>query len=190
VYRGGFVGLLNPFSLTTGFLTLSLSIMQGSAWLALKTEGELQARARRFVLAAVLAVAMVWIGAALVARSDARRVFDNFASPLAWVGPLLTANVLFYVFLAFRFNHNGRAFLFTSLVVAGLAATAGAALYPNLVPAVEAARSLTVDNAHSSDTSLTIMLIVALIGMPIVVAYSSFIYWKFKGKVRIDEASY
>jgi cytochrome bd ubiquinol oxidase subunit II len=189
VYRGGFVGLLNPFSLATGLLTLSLAVMQGSAWLALKTEGALQARARRVVLAAVIVVAAVWIGAALVAQTDARRVFDNFANPLAWVGPLLTANVLFYVFLAFRFNHNGRAFLFTSLVVAGLAATAGTALYPNLVPAVDTARSLTVDNAHSSDTNLTILLMVALIGMPIVVAYSSFIYWKFKGKVRIDEGS-
>ena len=190
VYRGGLVGLLNPFSLATGFLTLSLAVMQGSAWLALKTEGALQVRARWTVLAAVLVVAVLWIGVAWVARTDAGRVFDNFANPLAWVGPLLTANVLFYVLLAVRFNQNGRAFLFTSLVVAGMAVTAGTALYPNLVPAVDAARSLTVDNAHSSDTNLTILLMVALIGMPIVVAYTSFIYWKFKGKVRIDEAGY
>jgi cytochrome d ubiquinol oxidase subunit II len=190
VYRGGLVGLLNPFSLATGFLTLSLAVMQGSAWLALKTEGALQVRARWTVLAAVLVVAVLWIGVAWVARTDAGRVFDNFANPIAWVGPLLTANVLFYVLLAVRFNQNGRAFLFTSLVVAGMAVTAGTALYPNLVPAVDAARSLTVDNAHSSDTNLTILLMVALIGMPIVVAYTSFIYWKFKGKVRIDEAGY
>jgi len=45
-------------------------------------------------------------------------------------------------------------------------------------------------NAHSSDTTLIVMLVVALIGMPIVLAYSGFVYWKFKGKVRLDEASY
>jgi len=55
---------------------------------------------------------------------------------------------------------------------------------------VNAARSLTVDNAHSSDLALAVMLVVAVIGMPIVLAYTSFIYWKFKGKVRLDGAGY
>jgi cytochrome d ubiquinol oxidase subunit II len=74
--------------------------------------------------------------------------------------------------------------------VIGFALTAGIALYPNLVPAVDKVRSLTVDNAHSSDTTLVVMLVIALIGMPIVLAYTGFVYWKFKGKVRLDEASY
>ena len=92
--------------------------------------------------------------------------------------------------LAFRARQDGRAFLFSSLAVVGLAATAGTALYPNLLPAVDTARSLTVDNAHSSDTALTILLIGALVGMPIVVGYTAFVYWKFKGKVQLDEAGY
>ena len=82
------------------------------------------------------------------------------------------------------------AFLCSCLAIIGLAITAGTALYPNLLPAVNAARSLTVDNAHSSDLALAVMLVVAVIGMPIVLAYTSFIYWKFKGKVRLDGAGY
>jgi cytochrome d ubiquinol oxidase subunit II len=190
VYRGGFAGLLNPFALSVGLLSLGLALLQGSSWLVLKTEGALQNRARWARLAAVGLTLGAWIGSTLIARSDAVRVFDNFASPLAWVGPFLTANVVFYLLLSIRFMQEGRAFFFSSLVVAGLAVTAGTALYPNLVPAIDAARSLTVDNAHSSDTSLTLMLMVALIGMPIVIGYTSFIYWKFKGTVQIDEASY
>ncbi|MGA3031344.1 MAG: cytochrome d ubiquinol oxidase subunit II [Candidatus Limnocylindrales bacterium] len=190
VYRGSFAGLLNPFALSVGLLSLGLALLQGSSWLVLKTEGALQNRARWARLAAVGLTLGAWIGSTLIARSDAVRVFDNFASPLAWVGPFLTANVVFYLLLSIRFMQEGRAFFFSSLVVAGLAVTAGTALYPNLVPAIHAARSLTVDNAHSSDTSLTLMLMVALIGMPIVIGYTSFIYWKFKGKVQIDEASY
>jgi cytochrome d ubiquinol oxidase subunit II len=189
-YRGGLIGLLNPFALSVGVLSLGVAVLQGSSWLVLKTEGALQSRARRARVAAVALVLVAWVGATTIARTDAPRVFDNFADPLAWVGPFLTANVLFYMLLAIRFKQDGRAFLFSSLTVVGLAATAGTALYPNLVPAVNVARSLTVDNAHSSDTALTVMLVLALIGMPIVLAYTSFIYWKFKGKVRMDKASY
>ena len=189
-YRGGFGGLLNPFSLSVGVLTLGLAMLQGSTWLALKTEGALQDRARWARIVAVGVVMGAWIGSTLIARTDAPRVFGNFGNPLAWVGPFVTANLIVFLLLAVRFNQEGRAFLFSSLVVAGLAATAGTALYPNMVPAVDAARSLTVDGAHSSDTALTMMLIVATIGMPIVLGYTGFIYWKFKGKVRVNEASY
>jgi cytochrome d ubiquinol oxidase subunit II len=184
------LGLLNPFSISLGVLSLGLAVLQGSAWLVMKTEGELQARVRRTGIAAVVLIAAVWIVATVLAWTDARRVFDNFGNPLAWVGPVLTANVLVFMLLAFRARQDGRAFLFSSLAVVGLAATAGTALYPNLLPAVDTARSLTVDNAHSSDTALTILLIGALVGMPIVVGYTAFVYWKFKGKVQLDEAGY
>ncbi len=190
VYRGGLAGLVNPFAISVGFLSLGLALLQGSSWLVLKTEGALQSRARWARLVAAGLTLGAWIGATWVARSDAARVFDNFGNPLAWIAPFLTANAIFYLLLALRSTHEGRAFFFSSLVVAGLAVTAGTSLYPNLVPAVDAARSLTVDNAHSSHTSLTVMLVVALIGLPIVIGYTSFIYWKFRGKVRIDGASY
>ena len=189
-YRGGLVGLLNPFSVTIGILALGLAVLQGTSWLVLKTDGALQARARRAGVAAAVLVIVAWTGATGLAWTDASRVFDNFGNPLAWVGPLLTANGLLYMLMAFRGRQDGRAFLFSSLAVVGLAATAGTALYPNLLPAVNAARSLTVDNAHSSYLALAVMLVVAVIGMPIVLAYTSFIYWKFKGKVRLDGAGY
>ena len=189
-YRGGLIGLLNPFALSVGVLSLGVALMQGSSWLVLKTEGALQNRAQWARVGSIVLVVVAWFGATAIARADAPRIFDNFGNPLAWVGPFLTANVLFYMLLAVRFKQDGRAFLFSSLAVVGLAATAATALYPNLVPAVNAARSLTVDNAHSSDLTLTVMLVVAVIGMPIVISYTSFVYWKFKGKVRLDKASY
>jgi cytochrome d ubiquinol oxidase subunit II len=189
-YRGGLVGLLNPFALSIGVMTLGLALLQGSAWLVMKTEGAIQARARRTGIAALVLIVLAWIGATGLALGDAKRVFDNFGNVLTWVVPFLTANALLLLVLAWRARQDGRAFLFSSLAVVGMAVTAGIALYPDLVPAVDAVRSVTIDNAHSSDTALTIMLMVALIGMPIVIGYTSFIYWKFKGKVRLDEASY
>src|ERR1035437_987111 len=189
-YRGGLIGLLNPFAIAVGVLSLGLAVLQGSSWLALKTEGAVQTRARMTGSAGVVLVVVAWIAATALAWADARRVFDNFGSLLAWVGPFLTANILIYMIVAMRSHRDGRAFIFSSLSVVAFAVTAGIALYPNLVPAVDKVRSLTIDNAHSSDTTLVVMLVIALIGMPIVLAYTGFIYWKFKGKVRLDEASY
>jgi cytochrome d ubiquinol oxidase subunit II len=189
-YHGGLIGLLNPFAIAVGVLALALAVLQGSAWLTIKTEGALQARARTTGVAAVVLVVLAWIAATALAWADARRVFDNFGNLLAWVGPFLTANILIYLIVAMRSRRDSRTFFLSSLSVVTFAITAAIALYPNLVPAVDKARSLTVDNAHSSDTTLIVMLVVAIIGMPIVLAYTSFVYWKFKGKVRLDEASY
>jgi cytochrome bd ubiquinol oxidase subunit II len=190
LYRGGLIGLLNPFALLVGVLTLGLAMLQGSAWLSVKTTGDLQARARTAAVVAVGVVVVAWVAAFAVATLDARRIFDNFGSPLAWVGPFIVVNLFIYLVAALRSHRDGRVFLFSSLAVAALGLTAGTALYPNLVPAVETIRSMTIDSAHSSDTTLLVMLIVALIGMPIVLAYTGFVYYKFKGKVRLDEHSY
>ena len=190
VYRGGLAGLLNPFALSVGLLTLSLALLQGASWLALKTTGALEFRARIAGFLSIGLVLAAWMLAILVARSDAPRIFDNFASPLAWIGPFLTYNLLFYLFLALRFRREGLALLFSSLTITGFALSAGTALYPNLIPALERVRSLTVDNAHASNTAQTLLLMVALIGLPIVISYTSFIYWKFRGKIKIDETDY
>ncbi|MGD0018934.1 MAG: cytochrome d ubiquinol oxidase subunit II [Candidatus Limnocylindrales bacterium] len=191
VYRGGFVGLLNPFSLVVGVLTLALAAQQGSAWLVLKTEGEMAERARRAQMAAQVVVVLAWLGATALAFAGSLPAIDNFKANLAaWVGPVLVVNAIFFGFRATFMDQALRAFVCSSLTIAFMAITAATALYPNLVPAVVRARSLTVDNAHSSTLTMQVMLVVAVIGMPIVLAYTSYIYWKFKGKVRLDEASY
>ncbi len=189
-YRGGLVGLLNPFALSLGVMALGLAVLQGSTWLVVKTDGAVQNRARKAGAVAFGLIVVAWIAATGFAWNDARRVFDNFSNPLAWVVPILTTNALVFLLMSWRLGQDGRAFVFSSLTVAGMAVTAGTSLYPNLVPGLGAVRSVTIDNAHSSDTALTILLMVALIGMPIVVGYTSFIYWKFKGKVHLNEAGY
>jgi cytochrome d ubiquinol oxidase subunit II len=191
VYRGGFVGLLSPLSLVVGVLTLALATQQGSAWLVLKTEGDLAERARRVQMGAQIVVVVAWLAATALAFAGSLPAIDNFRTNLAaWIGPVLVVNAIFFGFRATFLGQAFRAFICSSLTIAFLAITAATALYPNLIPAVVPARSLTVDNAHSSDLTMQVMLIVAVVGMPIVLAYTSYIYWKFKGKVRLDNASY
>jgi cytochrome d ubiquinol oxidase subunit II len=190
VYRGGFVGLLSPFSLMVGVLTLGVAVQQGTAWLVLKTEGALADRARRIQLAAVAVVAATWVGSTLIALGDAKRVFDNFSTPIAWVGPVVVFHSLAFLLRSNLRRQAAVGFIWSCLAIIGLAITAGTALYPNLLPSTGPGASLTVSSAHSSDLTLSVMLVIAGLGMPIVVAYTSFIYWKFKGKVHLDEASY
>jgi len=190
VYRGGFVGLLNPFSLMVGVLTLGIAVQQGTSWLVLKTEGPLADRARRIQLVAIAVVAVAWVGSTLIALVDAKRVFDNFYTPIAWVGPVVVLHSLAFLLRSNLRRQPANAFLCSCLAIIGLAITAGTALYPNLLPSTGAGASLTASSAHSSNLTMSVMLVIAAIGMPIVLAYTAYIYRKFKGKVQLDEASY
>jgi cytochrome d ubiquinol oxidase subunit II len=81
-----------------------------------------------------------------------------------------------------------RAFLFSALSIVALMATAGASLFPRLVPALGAPElSLTAFNSSSSELTLTTMLILALIGMPIVIAYTAWVHKKFAYKIQLGE---
>jgi cytochrome d ubiquinol oxidase subunit II len=190
VYRGGFVGLLSPFSLMVGVLTLGVAVQQGTAWLVLKTEGALADRARQVQLVAIGVVAVAWVGSTLIAVGDAKRVFDNFYTPIAWLGPVVVFHSLAFLVRSNLKRQAVVGFICSCLAIVGLAITAGTALYPNLLPSTGTGASLTVHGAHSSDLTMSVMLVIAVIGMPIVLAYTSYIYWKFKGKVRLEETSY
>jgi cytochrome d ubiquinol oxidase subunit II len=90
--------------------------------------------------------------------------------------------------------HHGRdflAFLSSCLAMAGLLATFGVGVYPNLIASSpDVMNSLTIYNAASSEKTHGIMLIIAALGMPIVIAYTTSIYWIFRGKVKLDASSY
>jgi cytochrome d ubiquinol oxidase subunit II len=81
--------------------------------------------------------------------------------------------------------------LSSAATITGLLALFGMALFPNLVTASNAAAlTVTVYTAASSASTLTIMLIIAAVGMPLVLTYTGLVYWAFRGKVRLGESSY
>jgi cytochrome d ubiquinol oxidase subunit II len=88
-------------------------------------------------------------------------------------------------------GRDGRAFVSSSVAMAALMGLFGLEMYPNLVLSnPDLAHSLTIQNAASSQKTLGIMLTIALIGVPIVLAYTVSIYWIFRGKVKLDKMSY
>jgi cytochrome bd ubiquinol oxidase subunit II len=193
--RGDFTGtlldLLNPYALLTGALAVTLFAMHGAIYLHLKTEGDLQERIvpwmwrtfGLFLLTFVLTTMFT-----LVAIPRATQLLA--VHPGLWVVPV--ANV-FAVANVPRAIHRGTpaaAFASSCAVILGLVFLLGVALFPDLVPATDPALSLTVWTAASSPRTLRIMLLIALIGMPMVLAYTGAVYWTFRGKVRLDPHAY
>ena len=185
-FRGTFTVLLNGFSILGGVLAVATLAMHGACWAALKTDGALQARARRF--ASALWWASAGLLAAMIAASFAVRpdFTRNFTAHL-WllIAPLLTLAALIGTRL-FAGRDDLRAFLCSSGYIAGILASVAAGLYPALLPAApgSAAPGLDIYNAAAPHGSLRYALIIYLVGLAIVSVYLVNIYRVWRGKVR------
>ncbi|UCD94771.1 MAG: cytochrome d ubiquinol oxidase subunit II, partial [Candidatus Zixiibacteriota bacterium] len=113
------------------------------------------------------------------------------AAPFLFVLPILNMLAIANIPREIHHGRNFRAFLSSCASMAALLALFGIGMFPNLIlSSPNPEYSLTIYNAASSARTLRIMLIIALIGMPLVIAYTSSIYWIFRGKVRLTESSY
>jgi cytochrome d ubiquinol oxidase subunit II len=191
-FTGGLHDQLNPYAILVGLMTVALFAMHGGLFLYLKTEGEFQARLRDWMwrswglfLVAYMLTTMYTL--ALVPRATANFAHWQWAVVVVVVNVLAVANIP----RALHWGRPGEAFASSCGVIATLIMLFGLALYPNLITASnDLANSVTVFTAASSPKTLTIMLVIALIGMPFVLAYTGIIYWTFRGKVRLDDHSY
>jgi cytochrome bd ubiquinol oxidase subunit II len=189
-FAGTFLGLLNPFALSVGLLSVAMFLMQGSAWLVLKTEGELRERARRAGAASWSAFLLLWAAVTLFSRIEAPHLWAAYRHPIAWAAPLLGLAAALSIPWARKRGRDGWAFAASSAAIALLIGVMGQGLYPRMVPAFDPSRSLTIYNSSSSDLTLTVMLVIVLGGMPVVVAYTVYVYSRFRGPVVLDDTSY
>jgi len=191
-YAGTFFTLLNPFSLLVGLTGLAMFVTHGALWLSMKTDGEVAARARKWGKGAWLAWIVLIVSTTLVGIFDVPAAFANYAqTPLAWLIPALA--VVFLVLTRVNLNRgqSGRAFLFSALSIASLIGVVGAANFPYMLRARPAAEyGLTIYMASASKNTLTAMLVIALIGIPLVIAYTIYVYRVFRGKARVEEGGY
>lgn len=179
-FRGTFFTLLRPFPLAVGLLGLVAILSQGATYAALKIEGDVQSRARELtgkLWIAYLALAVVAFGLAVVCVDG---VLTNI---VAWIfGLLFVAAVI----VMKNMSGNGedmKAFLASSTAFMALWGIVASMQFPVLVRATEAANSLTIRNSSSGQLTMTVMLIIGLIGMPLVIGYTIMVYRFFKGKV-------
>jgi len=187
-----FLSLLNPYALLVGVLTLALFVMHGAAYMAVKTEGDLQQHMVRWVSGTWMVVIVLYFIATLTTYFVSPFLFEGVLSrPLFWVFFVLLLGGMFTIPVFVRGQKHLRAFLASSLMIGSMIGLAGVSLFPRMLPStVDPVYSLTAYNASSTPRTLTVMLVIALIGMPVVLAYTIYVYRLFKGKVVVSEEGY
>ena len=212
-YSGSFWALLSPFALLFGITSLSLLVLQGATFLSHRTDGDLQARAKKtasivvLILLAAFSFAGFWVsridgyviqsigdvnGALNPLMKEVGRApgawFGNYdKQPILWLIPALAYVGGLLVLVCLRAGWTLLAFVGSSLACISVIVTAGVALFPFVLPSSEMPKaSLTAWDATSSHFTLNVMFWVALIFTPIVVAYTGWAYRVMSGKVTRD----
>lgn len=212
-YDGTFFGLLNPFALLAGVVSLSMVITHGSAWLNLKTEGKVQARARRIgSLSAVVTViayglAGLWLAygiagyqftAPVVANGPSNPLLTDVARSAGWfaayhtrpwiaIAPTAGIAGALLASLGLAKGWEIASFAFSKLSIIGIISSVGLTMFPFILPSsIDPKSSLTVWDASSSQLTLFVMLVMAVIFVPIILAYTAWVYKVLWGKVTED----
>ena len=194
--RGEFIGnffmLLNPYAIMVGITTVALFMMHGAIYLVMKTEGELQSRIRGWVNNTIIFFIICYVTTTMATLLYVPHMSANIkANPWLFVVPLLNMLAIANIPREIHHRREFRAFLSSCASMIALLALFGIGMYPNLILSnPEVANSLNIYNSASSDKTLGIMLIIAALGMPMVIAYTTSIYWIFRGKVKLDSTSY
>ncbi len=193
-YTGTFLELLNPYSLLVGVTGLLLITQHGAAWLAVKSEGGLHARALRYRRATFWICAAFAVATSLATILTVSRASDNvFGRPAGWLFLAILAFGLLYTALQMsRAGGELKSFLGSAVVIVGLAGIAAVGNFPEMVPArgTPEITSLTVERAASGHLTLLVMLILALVFVPVVLVYTALIYRVFWGKTKAGEVDY
>jgi len=213
-YTGSFLGLLNPFALMTGVLSLALAVMMGGLTVMNGAEGALFQRARGLVQAATaVAVALFALGGFWVHAIPGYRLvggpgagvpqtplqqsvvrvdggwLTNFGThPILWLVPAAGFVGLIGVWITARAGRSHLGWWLGALAWIGVIGTAGAALFPFMLPSsTNPSMSLTVWNSSSSETTLLWMAGFAAVFVPLVLWYTGWAFWVMRGKVSAEK---
>ncbi len=214
-YTGSFFGLLNPFAILAGLVSVAMLTMHGSIWLQLRTEDLIANRAKGFVqwsglaTVATFVLAGVWIALGIKGYTIVDQPsLDAAANPLgktvehtagAWmqiykdmpwtmIFPLLGIGSALLTVVLSKANRPGWGFVTSSLTMTGIIVTAGVSMFPFIMPSsTHPSMSLTIWDAPSSHLTLTVMFWAVVIFLPIVIAYTIWCYAHMWRKVTIEE---
>jgi cytochrome d ubiquinol oxidase subunit II len=185
-YVGGFFNLLNPYALLGGVVTLTVFLTHGAVFLSLKTAGGIRDKAHEIakvtgLVAAVAAVSfLVWTNL-MLASINATVLTLSIVVALLWVGGMATNFI----------RREGWAFIFSAGTILTFVTTLFYALYPRVMPSSLGAQfDLTIRNASSTQYTLKVMTVVAVILTPIVLLYQGWTYWVFRKRVSSSQIAY
>lgn len=184
--------ILSPFALLVGITTIFMFAMHGAIYLTMKTDGELNQRVHRWLprlMIAFFVLNTLVVLSTLLLQLQVTKRYLNQIWPI--ILPALALGALIASWYLLRHGSAFLGFVASSAVIALLIGSVAAGLYPNLLlSTISPSYNLTIFNAASGPNTLTVMLIFAIIGMPIVLLYTAGVYYIFQGKVRLEHDSY
>lgn len=211
-FTGTLLDLLQPYPLLTGLFSLSMFAMHGGIYLNLKTEGDLQRRVRRWVMRSygvflamfiLVTAATLYLRPAMVANFSFGQVQmpgarhplieqnQTVISVLAWTVVLLNLLSIANIPRTLYRGRDMQMFVSSALTIGALIGLFALGIFPNMmISSIDPAYNLDIYNGASSEYTLRTMFNVAIIGMPFVLAYTTIIYWTYRGKTQLDENSY
>lgn len=218
LYPGNFImkllGLLNPYALLAGVVSLSMLLMHGAAWLTLKTEGDVQYRARKIgAVAGMVAfvayiLAGIWLAfgikgyhitSVVPANGPSNPLFSTVEHGGSWmqayadrpwiaIAPILGLAGIALATMGLRAGKEVSTLLWSKLGIFGVISSVGLTMFPFILPSSKQPdASLTVWDSSSSHQTLFVMLVCALIFMPIILAYTAWVYKVLWGKVTVED---
>jgi cytochrome d ubiquinol oxidase subunit II len=185
-YAGGWWDWLTPFSILTGLATAVGYVLLGATWLIMKTEGALQERMRSYArISAIATLAAIGLVSILTPFQDPvywERWFAWPAMLYSGIVPLLLAVAAWTLYTGLRDKRDASPFLASLAIFILSFAGIGISFYPHIVPP-----SLTIWEAAAPASSLAFTLVGAAILLPVILGYTAYAYWVFKGKVKAGE---
>ncbi|WP_182288617.1 cytochrome d ubiquinol oxidase subunit II [Vibrio spartinae] len=210
-YHGSFFGLLNPFGIVCGLVSVLMFVLQGASWLQMKTSDAVHTRARSVAQLCGVLVAVLFVAAGFwvqhidgyvitstmdhlassnplnkeVARESGAWMANFNQYPLLWLAPILGTAMPLIAVIASRMEKGGIAFIASSLTNAGIIFTAGFAMFPFIMPSSLApSSSLTIWDSTSSELTLQLMTGIAFVMVPIILGYTCWSYYKMFGRIN------
>jgi cytochrome bd ubiquinol oxidase subunit II len=191
-FMGTFWNMINPYTILVGITTVALFLMHGAIYGVMKTEGELQQKLRGWINNTIIFFVICYVTTTMATLIYFPHMVEHFKNaPVLFVVAVLNMLAIANIPREVYHGNEFRAFLSSCASIAALLLIFALGLFPNIVysnPNPE--YSLNIYNAASSEKTLNIMLIIAIIGVPFVLAYTISIYWIFRGKVKLTNMSY
>jgi len=192
VFTGNWLELLNPYALSVGLTTLALFMVHGAIYLTMKTEGKLFEKVARLLRISIIFFVLTFVLVTIISIAYFPHLTDRFLSnPVLFAVPALAFLSIANVPRLVNKGKYVRSFIFSALSLSFLLITVAIELYPVVIlDRRDMENSMSIYNAASSDRALGIMLTIVIIGLPLVIGYTVFVYRTFWGKVKLDETSY
>lgn len=184
IYTGGFWYLLNPYALLGGVVLVAACMVYGALFLSLKTQDDLRERARKFAYLFWLPMVVLLFGFIVATYIETELIHNLGLNP--GLIPLISGVTALLAGLFIRRKQDGWAFIMMAIGIASSIATVFMISYPNVLTSTNPQFSITIQEAASSTLTLQIMTGVAIVFVPIVIAYQVWVYWLFRHRVGTD----